>query len=286
MKRRYTEWAVETNGITTVVGEWGGGDRNMVLLHGVGSSRWIYSDLAHRLAAEGWHVYAPDFRGSGDSVVTDEQVGHELSAYIDDLVAWTAAFDLGNFVLAGHSFGGRVAAEFAARYPARVERLILIEPAGPDALNNIVDQMPELREGEEQGLQAMHARVKTQGETLQVLQELSEASPASPVNRPRIMEMLTNLDIDDSGHASYRQSLQTSLAQRWISRIHDQREALSRITAPTVVLRAIDSAGPLKYSMPHYADLIPNARFIDDIRGDHALPTNNPDAVFDALVGR
>jgi pimeloyl-ACP methyl ester carboxylesterase len=285
MRRRYTEWEIDTNGITTVVAEWGTGDRAMVLLHGVSGNHRMWTDLAPRLVDAGYHVYAPDFRGSGDSRVNDDQVGRELSSYIDDLVIWTRAFDLSRFVLAGHSFGGRVAAEFAARYPDRVERLILIEPAGPDALNTITAQRPELKAAEEQGLQGMQQRRTLQGSLLDLLHQMAEESPGRPVNRARVEEILTNLEIAQDGTARYIPFHETNLAQRWISRIHDQRPILGNITAPTIVLRAVDSSGPLKYAMPHYADLISNARLVDDIPGDHALPTNNPDVVYDALVG-
>src|SRR5690606_41133999 len=92
MRRRFSEWEIETNGITTVVSEWGAGDRNAVLLHGVSGNRHYCSDLAEELVAEGWHVFAPDLRGAGESKIdSDDQVGREIQTYVEDLRAWTSA---------------------------------------------------------------------------------------------------------------------------------------------------------------------------------------------------
>ena len=131
MERRFSELAFETNGITTVVSEWGAGDRYAVLLHGVSGNRHYWSDLGPLLASEGWHVFAPDLRGAGESrVASGDQVGREISAYVEDLRSWTEQLDIESFTLAGHSFGGRTAVDFAAAYPARVNKLILIAAAG------------------------------------------------------------------------------------------------------------------------------------------------------------
>ena len=285
MKRQYSAWQVETNGITTVLGEWGEGERHMVLLHGVSSNHKLWGDLALRLAGAGWHVYAPDFRGSGMSEASGDQVGEELDAYVDDLVVWTGDFGLNSFVLAGHSFGGRVAAEFAARFPDRVHRLVLIDPAGPDNLSAFTERDPALAESDEQGRQSMRDKVQISGPALDVVRELADASPDTPTTGARIEEILSNLDIDETGMARHKQHLASMLAQHWISRRHDQRPALAQITATTIVMRAAESGGALAPAIPHYADLIPNATFLDDVPGDHQLPLRNPEAVFEALTG-
>ena len=285
MERQYSVWKVETNGIETILGEWGEGERHMVLLHGVSSNHKLWIDLAAQLADAGWHVYAPDFRGSGMSSATGDQVGEELDAYVDDLVAWTREFGLDSFVLAGHSFGGRVAAEFAARHPDRVHRLVLIDPAGPDNLSTFTEQDPALAESDEQGRESMRGKVKISGSALDVIRELADASPDTPTTRARIEEILSNIDIDETGRANHKKHLSGMLAQHWISRRHDQRPVLGQITATTIVMRAEESGGALAPAIPHYADLIPGAVFLDDVPGDHQLPLRNPQAVFDALTG-
>ncbi|HWH26700.1 MAG TPA: alpha/beta hydrolase [Pseudolysinimonas sp.] len=89
------------------------------------SGRWlpIYGQLA-----EHFEVIVPDLPGFGLSPQG------ESMRDIDDLVFTLAEFldelGVGKFDLVGHSFGGWVAAEFAAFYPDRIGALVLITPMG------------------------------------------------------------------------------------------------------------------------------------------------------------
>ena len=94
----------------------------VVCLHGVTGR----GSGAHRVA-EGWladrYVVAPDLLGHGSSPYEppwsiDEHVRLLLEAVGDEPAAWI-----------GHSFGGRLAFEIAARRPELVERLVLLDPA-------------------------------------------------------------------------------------------------------------------------------------------------------------
>jgi lipase len=94
----------------------------LVCLHGVTSHGRHFSDLAERL--DGRHrVLAPDLLGHGDSPWEppwdiDTHVDGLLAVVGDRPAAWI-----------GHSFGARLAFEVAARHPALVERLVLVDPA-------------------------------------------------------------------------------------------------------------------------------------------------------------
>ena len=94
----------------------------VVCLHGVTG----HGGGARRVA-EGWladrYVVAPDLLGHGSSPYEppwsiDEHVRLLLEAVGDEPAAWI-----------GHSFGGRLAFEVAARRPELVERLVLLDPA-------------------------------------------------------------------------------------------------------------------------------------------------------------
>ena len=93
----------------------------LVCLHGVTAWGGHFACLAERLGAT-HRVLAPDLLGHGESP-------HEPPWRIDDhLDAVERA--VGNAPLwLGHSFGGRVAFEHAARRPGTVERLVLLDPA-------------------------------------------------------------------------------------------------------------------------------------------------------------
>jgi lipase len=94
----------------------------VVCLHGVTSHGGRFRYLAERLA-DRYHVVAPDLRGHGRSPV---EPPWDVGAHLEDVLD---SVPEGARIWVGHSFGGRLAAELAARDPDRVGRLVLLDPA-------------------------------------------------------------------------------------------------------------------------------------------------------------
>lgn len=69
-------------------------------------------------------LLVPDWRGAGASDPPADG-RHGVDDYAADLLGLLEALDLGGVDLFGHSFGGVVAATFAARHGERVRRLVL-----------------------------------------------------------------------------------------------------------------------------------------------------------------
>ena len=98
--------------------------RPLVLLHGVASNSRIWITTAP-LLAQSFHVLALDQRGHGESDKPDS--GYDFASVVDDLVAFVDELGLERPVVAGHSWGGSVAVQYAATYPDLIAGLVLVD---------------------------------------------------------------------------------------------------------------------------------------------------------------
>jgi lipase len=94
----------------------------IVCLHGVSSYGGRFDGLAEPLAHR-YHVIGLDLLGHGRS---PWEPPWDVDAHLDAIVA-SVPEEPATWI--GHSFGGRLAAELAAREPDRVERVVLLDPA-------------------------------------------------------------------------------------------------------------------------------------------------------------
>ena len=62
----------------------------------------------------------------------DNKMNHEetISYYIDSIEQWREKVGIDEFILVGHSFGGYIATLYCEKYQKRVNRLVLLSPAG------------------------------------------------------------------------------------------------------------------------------------------------------------
>ena len=99
--------------------------------------------------ADACTIYAPRHPGTTPG---DESAVHALSGWLDLVSYYGELFDrlqlAAPFALAGHSFGGLVAAEFAAAMPGRLSKLALIDPVGLWRDDNPVKNWMVLRDDE------------------------------------------------------------------------------------------------------------------------------------------
>lgn len=116
---------VDVRGVRTAFRRRGSGEP-MIFLHGAGlTRRWlpIYEALSQKV-----DLIAPEHPGFGESDLPDWMDDFvDLAAHYSDFIA---ALGLGPVHLVGYSFGGWIAAEFAALYPEKVKSLTLLAPMG------------------------------------------------------------------------------------------------------------------------------------------------------------
>lgn len=107
---------------------WPGRGTPVVAVHGWLDNAMSFAPLAEHLAAP---LLAPDLPGHGLSA--HRPAGHSTHYidYVRDLKQVLDQAGLQSVVLMGHSMGAGIACLFAATFPERVDRLVLIEGLGP-----------------------------------------------------------------------------------------------------------------------------------------------------------
>lgn len=101
----------------------------VALLHGgPGTYDYLSGSVVGTWLAAGHEVVGYDQRGCGDSVSAGP---FTVDANVADLEAVRRHLGAERIRLLGHSWGGLLALFYAAAFPRRVERLVLVGPAGP-----------------------------------------------------------------------------------------------------------------------------------------------------------
>lgn len=116
-----------------------------VVLHGYGAGLGFffrnYPALATWAGHRGTDVYALDWLGMGRSARVPfhvkakrddvaSRVGEAEAFFVDSLEEWRDKMGLDKMTLIGHSLGAYLSVAYALRYPTRVNKLILLSPAG------------------------------------------------------------------------------------------------------------------------------------------------------------
>ena len=115
---------ISANNLNFHLIDWGGRGEWLILLHGLASQAHIW-DLVAPLLTASFRVIAINQRGHGLSDKPDS--GYDFATVTADLEAILTAQKIDRAVLAGHSWGGNVALQYAVDHPDRVSGLVLID---------------------------------------------------------------------------------------------------------------------------------------------------------------
>ncbi len=122
VRRPFTHGRVKTEVLFTGTGP-------AVVMHpALGRSATDFLELGNRVAAAGYRAVAVNPRGIGGSEGPLEEI--TLEDFADDLLAVVDELELGEVVLLGHGFGGRVTRAATAARPERVRALVLLSAEG------------------------------------------------------------------------------------------------------------------------------------------------------------
>lgn len=128
MSRVAEEKTFDGWGLTLAARYWPGEGMPVVALHG-----WL--DNANSFAPLAQHVSNPvlamDFVGHGLSAHRPDGAATHFLDHVRDVLALLDDAGIGKCILLGHSMGAGIASLFAATFPERVEKLVLVEGIGP-----------------------------------------------------------------------------------------------------------------------------------------------------------
>ncbi|MDB9314032.1 alpha/beta hydrolase [Spirulina sp. CS-785/01] len=101
------------------------GQHPLMLLHGLADHGLVWSSLAQTLGSD-YHIVAPDLRGHGESSKPPQ--GYSFAAMIADIQELMAHLGWSSAHILGHSWGAKLAAIWATRFPEQGRSLILVDP--------------------------------------------------------------------------------------------------------------------------------------------------------------
>jgi pimeloyl-ACP methyl ester carboxylesterase len=100
-----------------------------ILIHGIAASSHDWTALIPAMTEAGFHSYAVDLFGHGDSPKPDETDLYTASHEYEKLEAWIEDNQITQpLILVGHSFGGYLSLMYALNHPERVRAMVLISP--------------------------------------------------------------------------------------------------------------------------------------------------------------
>lgn len=243
----------QVQGINLHVEEQGSGQPAIVFLHywGGTSRTWsqVTAELSHR-----FHTVAYDARGWGRSDKAPS--GYAIADLADEALALVRALGLAEFVLVGHSFGGKIAQLAASRQPEGLRGLVLVAPAPPTPLR-LPDEARDIQ------LRAYENRENV----LQTIQFLTARPPS-----PEIVEQI----VEDSMSGSRR----ATLAYPTLSILEDISSEVAKIAVPTLVLAGeLDRLDSIEQHQTEVVARIPGARFKVVENSGHLMPIDEPQAL-------
>lgn len=102
-----------------------GSGKNLLLLHGNSASKGMFKQYQLEDFA-GYHTYALDSRGHGQSQSQDESLS--INQFSDDVIAFCASRGIREAAVIGYSDGGNIALFLAKKAPELFTRVIAISP--------------------------------------------------------------------------------------------------------------------------------------------------------------
>jgi pimeloyl-ACP methyl ester carboxylesterase len=224
----------------------------------------------------GHRVIALDLPGFGHSPMPTGPIS--ITGYARTLDALLDSLEVDAAAVVGHSMGGFTAAEFAINFPQRVERLVLVSPAGLSTY------------GDPRGLRELR-RISRMERTITAIVTWGATNAEFLASRPglrnialdvvarhpdRLPAPLAAEQIRGAGKPGFLPALQANLD-------YDFRHRLPEIACPTLIVWGTSDRVVTVRDADAYAELIPNSRSVILPDTGHFLQVERP-AAFNTLL--
>jgi pimeloyl-ACP methyl ester carboxylesterase len=257
------------------------GDPPVVLLHGGGQTRHSWGTTLGAVASKGWHAYAVDLRGHGESDWAADG-DYTLDAFAGDVLEISDAFDTPP-VLVGASLGGIASLAAIGEHPdQRVARALVL-----------VDVAPRM---EEQGRMRIGAfMMEHMDDGFASLDEVADAIQAYNPHRPRPSDLKgleKNLRHADNGRwywhwdPAFIGGRLGSPDETRSSIVDPERlgKAARALTVPTLLVRGRVSDLLSEEGAQELLEMVPHARLVDVAGAGHMVAGDRNDLFNDAVV--
>lgn len=236
----------------------------LIILHGVFGSgdNWL---TISKLFAPHFHVFLVDQRNHGRSPHTDD---FSYDLLVEDLHDFANQQNLETFFLIGHSMGGKVAMKFAARYPGRLRKLVVVDiapryynPHHQQILAGLKAIDPDTMSGRAEAEQAMAAHIPE----LDVRQFL-----------------LKNLYRNEEGKFAFRINL--PVLERSIAIIGEALAPDSRIQVPSLFIKGQNSRYISDQDKTEIPVMFPNSSLVEIAGAGHWVQAEQPQLFADTVL--
>lgn len=279
-----------------------GSGTKMLVLHGGPGIPWEKPPRGFSLLADQYQVVYYDQRGCGRSSRPFDRFGNEgyfqnmtalesklgIKAQLEDIERIRQLLGEDKLILAGHSFGGLLAALYAAEYPDRVKALVLIAPADllkmPGEHGDLFwavrrdlpkAMLPEFDAWQKQYFDFGGIFKRSESELQALNQQFSKYYGEAVKARGLAMPELPSFPDLTGGwcvHAQY-----FSLGKK-----HDYRAAMDAVKAPVLVIQGANDL-QAEAAGRDFAAAFPNARFYSLAESGHFPFVEKPEAFAHAI---
>lgn len=249
----------------------------LLFVHGL-IGRWTHWVEQLTAFAPSHRVIALDLPGFGDSPLPAQRISIPL--YMRTIERLLDALGIGAATFVGHSMGGFTSAELAISFPQRVERLLLVSPAGLSTYNDR-RSLWLLSQARRFGgiFNGYHARVAAHAALLARRPRLRRLEPTTNIvtrHPDRLPAQFTAEFVRGLAAPGFIDGIEANLN-------YDYRDRLKEIACPTLIVWGERDRVVSAKDADIYEQLIPNARKVI-LKDTGHLPMIERPAAFNALL--